>query len=179
MTDINSGLDMRLAVFDESAFERYDRELHRYLSRRLHQPSDVDDVSQEIYLRLLQNNRSTLVSKPLRYLYGVAAHVLADFWADRFEDHEHLVVDSDAVESWCEEGENAAEDHLADNLNLHQQIEQAMAQLAPTHAAVLMAHKGNGLTYEEVAAKLGLSIHTVEKYVTQAKAMIRRIPLDR
>jgi RNA polymerase sigma-19 factor, ECF subfamily len=68
---------------------------------------------------------------------------------------------------------------LADRLNLQQQLERALSQLPSTHAAVLLAHKRDGLSYEEVAAKLNLSVHTVEKYVTQAKARIRLMSWER
>jgi DNA-directed RNA polymerase specialized sigma24 family protein len=44
---------------------------------------------------------------------------------------------------------------------------------------VLIAHKHRGLSYEEVAVELGLSVHTVEKYVTQAKALIRTMTWER
>jgi RNA polymerase sigma-70 factor (ECF subfamily) len=68
---------------------------------------------------------------------------------------------------------------MAERLNLQQQIDRALAQLPPTHAAVLLCHKRDGLSDEEVAEKLGLSIHTVEKYVTQAKSKIRTMSWER
>jgi RNA polymerase sigma-70 factor (ECF subfamily) len=70
-------------------------------------------------------------------------------------------------------------DELPDRLNLQQQLERALERLPRTHAMVLVAHKHRGLSYAEVATELGLSIHTVEKYVTQAKALIRTMTWER
>lgn len=166
-----------VASFATSTFGRYRRELHRYLMKRLRRPQDVDDLAQEVYLRLITLSDEKVIEKPLAYLYGVASHVLADHM---FAMKERCVID------WSKDADDCMEspacvlpDDLADRLNLQQQIDKAMAQLPPTHAAVLLAHKRDGLSYDECAEKLGLSIHTVEKYVTQAKARVRTIGWDR
>lgn len=156
---------------------RYGRELRRYLTRRLRNHHDADDVAQEVYIRLLKKDKARDVRKPLAYLYGIAAHVLADFWSATRSDR--LNVESEPVEEWSEDPQVALPDDLAERLNLQQQVEQALEQLPPTHAAVLLLHKGDGLSYEEVARELNLSIHTVAKYVTQAKSRIRQMPWER
>ena len=173
------GLEKQVVGFGISAFRHYRRELHRYLLRRLRKPQDVDDLAQEVYLRLLRHDDAKLVRKPLAYLYGIASHVVADYRIETEHEREHLTFDSDAGEHWAEQPSSVLPDDLADRLNLAQQLERALAQLPPTHAAVLLAHKRDGLSYEEVAKKLGLSIHTVEKYVTQAKARIRTMSWER
>lgn len=157
-------------------FGRYTRELHRYLMRRLRRPSDVDDLAQEVYLRLIQIDDDRCIEKPLPYLYGVASHVLADHMFALKRSRIDWDEDSD---DWIESPACAQPDDMAERLNLQQQIDKAMAQLPPTHAAVLLAHKRDGLSYDEVAEKLGLSRHTVEKYVTQSKARVRTMAWER
>lgn len=165
--------------FATSMFGRYRRELHRYLMRRLRHPQDVDDLAQEVYCRLIRLEDEKCVHKPLAYLYGIASHVLADFRIEVEQEREHITVDSDTVDEWSDSPSCVLPDDLAERLNLQQQIDRAMAQLPPTHAAVLLAHKRDGMSYDEVAERLGLSIHTVEKYVTQAKARVRTMSWDR
>jgi RNA polymerase sigma-19 factor, ECF subfamily len=165
--------------FAVSTFGRYRRELHRYLMRRLRHPQDVDDLAQEVYCRLLRLDDEKCVHKPLAYLYGIASHVLADYRIEVEQEREHITVDSETVEEWSDTPSCVLPDDLGDRLNLQQQIDRAMAQLPPTHAAVLLAHKRDGMSYEEVAERLDLSIHTVEKYVTQAKARVRTMAWDR
>jgi RNA polymerase sigma-70 factor (ECF subfamily) len=172
-------MDGRVVHFATSTFGRYRRELHRYLMRRLRQPQDVDDLAQEVYLRLLTLDDEKVVHKPLAYLYGVASHVLADFRIELEQEREHITVDSDTVDEWSDSPSCVLPDNLAERLSLQQQIDTALAQLPPTHAAVLLAHKRDGMSYDQVAELLGLSIHTVEKYVTQAKARIRSMPWER
>lgn len=162
--------------FDPLSFHDYDKQLHRYLVRRMPQPQDAEDLAQEVYLRLLRIDREKRVHKPLAYIYGIASHLVADYRSDARHQHTPLDDDEDGAsesspETWV--------DDLIDRLNLQQQLERALTQLPRTQALVLLAHKHRGLSYEEVAAELGLSIHTVEKYVTQAKARIRTMTWER
>ena len=162
-----------------SAAQRYARELHRYLLRRLRKPQDVDDLAQEVYLRLLRLDEAKCVQTPLAFLYGVAAHVVADFRLQMSTEESHLTFDEDAVQQWSEHPVDVLPDELAERVALEQQLEWALKQLPPTQAAVLLAHKRDGLSYEEVAKKLKLSVNTVEKYLTQAKAKLRTLPWDK
>ena len=100
--------------------------------------------------------------------------MVADFKSEARQGDEHLDDRDDEPDDRA-----SSPDDLADRLNLQQQIERAFARLPQTHARVLIAHKHRGLSYEEVAVELGLSIHTVEKYVTQAKALIRTMTWER
>jgi RNA polymerase sigma factor (sigma-70 family) len=160
-------------AFDASSFRIYDKQLHRYLSRRLTQRQDAEDLAQEVYLRLLRLDAAKRVHKPVAYIFGIASHVVADFKSDTRQGHEPL-EDRDEPDDRA-----SSPDDLADRLNLQQQLERAFARLPLTHARVLIAHKHRGLSYEEVAVELGLSVHTVEKYVTQAKALIRTMTWER
>lgn len=157
--------------------KQYFRELHRYLMRRLRRKDEVNDLAQEVYLRLLKVSDETAIEEPLAYLYGVASHVLADHM---FANVQRNRIDwSEDADDWMDSPSCVLPDDIADRLNLQQQIERALAQLPPTHAAVLLAHKRDGMSYDEVAQKLGLSVHTVEKYVTQAKTRLRTMAWDR
>lgn len=160
--------------FGASSFRDYDKHLHRYLSHRLG-PQDAEDLAQEVYLRLLRMDGEKCVQKPLAYIYGIASHLVADYRSDSRRQRELL---RDEKEENLEEGWEII-DELAERLNLQQQLERALARLPRTQAMVLLAHKHRGLSYEEVAAELGLSIHTVEKYITQAKARIRTMTWER
>lgn len=161
-------------TFDASSFRNYDKQLHRYLARRLTQRQDAEDLAQEVYLRLLRIDATKRVQKPVAYIFGIASHVVADFRSESWQEHERQLDRDDESDDRA-----SSPDDLADRLNLQQQLERAFARLPQTHAMVLIAHKHRGLSYEEVAAELGLSIHTVEKYVTQAKALIRTMTWER
>lgn len=65
--------------FVEAAVGRFNRQLHAFLRRRVRDAAEVDDLAQEVYLRLLRSADIDVVGSPLSYVYGVAAHVASEF----------------------------------------------------------------------------------------------------
>jgi RNA polymerase sigma-19 factor, ECF subfamily len=156
-----------------SAAAHFSLHLHKYFMRRLRRPQDADDLVQELYMRLLRMEHEPLVRKPLQFLYGVASHVLADFRIDSEQEGAHVTIDSDAVERWSESASNVFSEDPAERLHLQQALDRAVAALPPLKAAILILHKRDGLTYEEIATKLNISPITVHKYLTWAKSRVR------
>jgi len=156
-----------------TVFPQYRDKLRSYLLRRLGRPQDVDDLMQEVWVRFLMLDKDKSIEKPLAYLYGIAAHVLADFIVKADYERGHLDVDADLDEDTSSEPGMRYTDDMAERLNVEQQVKRALERLPSMHAQVLLAHKRDGFSYEETACKLKLSIHTVEKYVTQSKAAFR------
>jgi DNA-directed RNA polymerase specialized sigma24 family protein len=76
-----------------STVVRYAKQVHRYFLRRLSKPQDVEDLAQEVYLRILRLDDRPWMEDPLRYLYTVAANVLTDFRRDERQEEKYLTVD--------------------------------------------------------------------------------------
>ena len=159
------------ARFAASAFEKHYRELHRSLVRRLPRTQDANDVIQEVFLRVLRLPRTELVRTPQAYVYGIASHVVHELRIRT--QHERVMFDSHALEHLAEQPQELSPDELAERLGVQRQLEHALTRLSPTHQAVLLLHKRDGLSREEVAQALGLSAHTVKKYIFQALAQLR------
>ncbi len=166
-----AGTTKAAAKFAQAAFEKHYRALHRYLVRRLPRKQDANDLIQEVFLRVLRLDRSEMVRKPQAYVYGIASHVVHEH---RMREHgDRVTYDSHAVEQMAEHPAELSPDELADRLGLQREFARALARLSPTHQAVLLLHKRDGLSREEVAVALNLSAHTVKKYVCQALAQVR------
>lgn len=158
------------ARFVTSVFQAYGSQLHGFLVRRLRRDQDAADVAQEVYIRLLRLGTSELVRQPHAYVYFVASQVVADF---QMRASQHPVVyDSDAVERTFERPEDLQLDEIADRLQTQQELKRLLCKLSATHRNVLLLRKRDGLSLEEIAEKLGFSVHTVKKYLCQANAQI-------
>ncbi len=157
------------AGFAVTAFTKLSKRLRSYLGRRV-PPCDVDDVAQAVYLRLLSTDAAQ-VGEPLRYVLGVATHVVADYWER--EGKHNVLSGGDALELLAEKPSNALGDRLEDCLSVAQQIDDALSKLSPMHRAVLLLLHREGLTYEETAEKLGVKVSLVHTYATDARAKVR------
>ncbi|GFE79650.1 hypothetical protein GCM10011487_16500 [Steroidobacter agaridevorans] len=151
----------------------YRRELHRYLLRRLRRPQDLDDLKQEVYMRLLRMDRMDGIREPLAYLYSIAANVVSDFTLAERRRHDRVTPDSDAVENWADDPSQSLPDDIAERTSLERQLEDALKQLPPLQAAALVLHYQEGMSCDEIAKQLGLSPKSVDKYLTRAKARMR------
>lgn len=154
------------------AFVQHRHALQRFLTRRISKSEDVNDLLQEVFIRMLSVNPDTLVKNPQAYLYGIAGHVVREFV--RRKKRSPVNFDSEALDVAFGRYEQATVDHL-DGASLEQQLREVLSQLPPTHLKVLIAERRDGLTVEQIAEKYGLSSHTVRKYIVQALIRIREV----
>lgn len=161
----------------KSGFEQYLPALQRFLMRRLRSTQDASDLAQEVYLRLLRVADPTLVRQPLPYLYRIASNVVYEFHLHQQQDA--VTFDSGAMEQLAEHPAAVQPDEVSDRLSLERQVERVLAQLPPLQRAILLMQKRDGLSYAEIAGKLSISVHTVEKYLFRALAVMRAVKWER
>ena len=157
----------------KDAFHEHSAHLRRYLMVRVGNAHDADDLAQEVFTRLLRVRDIELVRKPLAYLLGIASHVVHEFIQRR--QHDRSVFDSNAVLDHTEKFDNHADQGLAEQMELRDELDRALTRLPPTHRLVVLLVKRDGLSYAEAARCAKLSVHTVEKYLVEARALLRVI----
>jgi RNA polymerase sigma-19 factor, ECF subfamily len=137
-------------------------DLLRFLARRVRNKSDARDIAHEAYVRLLRLDRKDLIRDPQPYVYRLATHLIHEFELKRRADDARLV-------RWTEEQALTAEAALPqadiDAPVLRARIHEALEALSPTCRAVVVLHRRDGLTYEEIAAHLGISVGMVKKHL--------------
>ena len=158
--------------FVEAAVGRFNRQLHAFLRRRVRDAAEVDDLAQEVYLRLLRIADVDAVRNPLSYVYGVAAHVASEF--NMRDRRARVVFDSTAADAGLdlEDGQRDGPE-AEEGAQMEWEVNAALRQLSPKHLAVLLLERREGLPHAQIAEQLGLSIHTVKKYSVQALAQVR------
>lgn len=164
-----AGNDPAARAFALQAVQDYSGELHRFLRRRVADAQDLGDLVQEVYLRLLRVQNLESVRNPLAYIYGIAGHVASEF--NMRQRQGRLVFDSTVVEAVADNpGQTGFDEGGA---FFERQVGDALAQLAPSRLAVLLLERREGLSHAQIAARLGLSVHTVKKYSVEALAHVR------
>lgn len=153
------------------AFEQYRAELRRFLRGRA-QAQTVNDLAQEVYLRILRFPPSDVVLQPQAYLYRVASNVVHDF--NLRAQAERVIYDSEVAESLAEHHPaELAVDSFEERLASQQELARVLAPLPPAWQAALIMRKRDGLSYVEIARELGVSVHAVKKYIARAVAELR------
>jgi RNA polymerase sigma factor (sigma-70 family) len=158
-----------LATFASKAAELYSAELHRFLARRMHRPQEVEDLVQEVYVRLLKIDNGDFVRNPRAYILQTASHVFHDHFEKDRRTQQYVVTDSEMVERISENPPELPTCELAQRLSTQKQLKAALAQLAPIHASVLLMFYREGYSYEEIATRLKVSVRQVKRYIAAAK----------
>ena len=133
--------------------------LRSYLRQSLPSLADVDDLVQDCFARMLRAKRTGTVRSPRPFLFAVARNAVRDYLQRKgraelipiTESAEFAVleVEDDLVELVCRRQELAL-------------LTEAIASLPERCREVLLLRKIKGLSQKEIAARLGLSEHTVE-----------------
>lgn len=149
----------------------FTRRLYGMLLRRLGNRADAEDLAQEAYLRLLRVERKKFIEKPDAYLFRIAANLANEFTMQRGAASTVIDID-EAYQLDTLHEENSLEKTLERRAEIRR-LEVILENMPPAYRAVLILSKRDGLTREEIARELGLSVHTVKKYLARAAAWCR------
>jgi RNA polymerase sigma-70 factor (ECF subfamily) len=158
---------------DGHAFEQLRTGLHKYLLRRLHRPEDVEDLMQEVYLRLLRFTDKDTVRSPQAYLFRVATNVLYEFRLHR--SRAPVTFDSIAAAQASEHLSDEAD--APDDAYLHgerqDRLRSLIGNLPPMQRAVLVMATQENLSHAQIAQRLGISASTARVHLFRAIAGLR------
>lgn len=152
---------------------KYGGRLRRFLRLKLGNTSDVPDLAQEVFLRLLRVQNHEEIRSPEAYLFTIASHVVQQ----HYEKQVSAPASLDWVEEFSDNGGTASGDPPA-HTEMRQRmeyLERALDQLPPRVAMALVMHRMIGHTIPEIARELGVAEITVKKYLAKALVHCRVI----
>jgi RNA polymerase sigma factor (sigma-70 family) len=151
--------------------EQFYPELRRFLINRLRNGEDAQDIAQEAFLRLLRVKRTELVRQPRAYLYRIAVNLVSEY---RLREQRELVMfDSDTLDAISEEVVDPSTDIDGQQASELERIQALLESWPPLYRAIFVLRKRDGLSYQEIASELNISIHTVKKYLARSLALCR------
>jgi RNA polymerase sigma factor (sigma-70 family) len=145
----------------------YAVDLQRFLSKRRIVESDIHDICQEVYLRLLRFDRAEIIQNPQAYLFRVAANVAHDF---NLRKRQWTALETEQLDELAIAPDSAL---LADEAHRGRVLAAVLAQLPPLPRAALALLAQEDLTYEEIAVRLGVSRRVVKRAVARGYALAR------
>ena len=134
-----------------------------WLQGRLRNRADAADIAQDVFLRLLRQPAPQTPRAPRAYLATIAQRLAANLHRRRCLEQAYL----DALAALPEDAMPSPEDQLA----LRQavaEIDDALSALGPKVKRAFLLAQVDGLTYNEIAAQLGISLATVKRHLNKA-----------
>jgi RNA polymerase sigma-70 factor (ECF subfamily) len=147
-----------------SALETYIPLLRRYFARRA-RLEDIDDLVQEVFLRIQSSLEPPVITYPERYLFRVASSVITD-------RVRRGAVRRDLLHESLEELHHPIEERTPERVILAQEalhcVVAAIEHLPRRTREVFVLHRFEQVTCSSIAAQLGLSVSAVEKHIMKA-----------
>ena len=158
--------------FVEKLFAEHRGALQRYIHRRIRTKSDAPDLAQEVYVRMLRLGDSEAIRNPQLYLYTVASNLVKEHAVREQRLATRLELDEANLEERL--GELPALDSQIESAQLVESLAKALDQLPGRWRTALLLQYRYGLTYQEIADRLGVSSNMVKKYLAQGLGHCRR-----
>jgi RNA polymerase sigma factor (sigma-70 family) len=138
--------------------------LKRFLRRFIKSREGIDDLAQEAFLRAFAAESSRAIEAPKAFLFKVARNLALNELARQASATTTTLGDFEGQEV-LEDSSQAAVDDAVDGRERIRMLARAIAALPPQCAKVFILRKMQGLSQKEIAARLNISVRTVENHV--------------
>ena len=164
----------RSEAFDELVVA-YDQPVRRILAQLSVLPGDVEDLAQEVFLRLFRNlYRFRGQSSFYTWLYRITVNVFFDHNKKRKRADVRLTRLQTALVDVTNVREEGADPYFACcNALARDEFARAVDDLPEAFRTVVALREIDDLSYEEIAAQTGVSIGTVRSRLSRARARLK------
>jgi RNA polymerase sigma factor (sigma-70 family) len=141
--------------------------LRNFIRRRVPDPSDVEDIVQDVFYRLVEANRLLMpIEHVTGWLFSVARNRITDlFRKKRPENFSDKVVENEEGEMLAIEdllpSPDASPEALYFRNALLDELELAIEELPEEQREVFVAHELEGRSFKEMAEESGVSMNTL------------------
>lgn len=158
--------------FVEKLFAEHRRALQGYFRRRIRTKADAPDLTQEVYVRMLRVSDTEAIRNPQFYLYTVASNLIKEHALLEQRRTHRLDVDTSVQQRL---GELPPLDSQLEGSEMVERLGAVLQQIPARWRTALILQYRYGLTYHEIADRLGVSSNMVKKYLAQGLGHCRRL----
>jgi RNA polymerase sigma factor (sigma-70 family) len=150
-------------------FRQWRMPLRKFLLGRVGvRTADVEDVAQEVFLRIMRYEKAELIQHPQAYLYKIASNVAAEWsirGASRFPHDVKWLTTLPGGEQ---------PDALLLRAQSQEEIKRALNTLQPRQREVLKLFFTEELSHNAIAERTGQTLRTVRRHFARGYGKLRR-----
>lgn len=150
-------------------YERYSKRLYGFVIRYIKLEVDAEEIVQEVFVKIWEARNSIDVYSSFEYfLFTVAYNATMSLLRKRssekkYLDHLKAIQINDAPD-------------LIDEIHfneLTEKVHSLLNELTPRQKEIFQLSREEGLTHDEIAKKLDISVNTVKKHMVNTLAFLR------
>lgn len=165
-----SGDAVRIAEFDALS-RRMRPALTRYFLRRTASIADAEELVQELFLRLLRRADLFALENLDGYVFEAAANLARDKVRRNQARGAGLHVDIADVDTATDA---PSAERVVDGRKRLDRTLVALDNLPPRARTIVILRRFEGLTYNQIAEHLGISVSAVEKHMVRSMSALRQ-----
>ena len=139
--------------------------LYRFLSTKVRDPEDRKDIAQDVFIRVMRGGDIENIENPQAYLLHIAKNLIRD---RARQDRSRQVQDHRPAEDLSLRDPFPGPERLALDREALALLKSAILSLPPRRRAAFLLSRVDGLSYKEIAHKLGISQKAVEQHISNA-----------
>lgn len=161
---------------------RYRRPLLSFFLRRVEEQDEAEDLTQEVFLRIVRRDDTAPLENPETYIFRIAANLLRDRARHSASHHlaEHDSLDADEPDSLRvgPQARSLVEDIGPERVLLSQEslteVMEALDELGFRTRDIFLLCRLDQMKQRDIATLYGLTVSAVEKHIAKAGLHLTR-----
>ncbi|MDX8338685.1 RNA polymerase sigma-70 factor [Draconibacterium sp. IB214405] len=173
-TKPNKELIEQLCKDDQVAFyiiyERYFKKLYGFVYRYLKTEDDTDEIVQEVFVKIWESRHKIQKFESFEsFLFTVAYNTTISLLRKRASEQKHI-EHLFSIQEINQAPTVIDEIHYSE---LNAKVRSLMNELSERQREIFILSRDEGLSHEQIAQQLGISVNTVKKHVSNALEFLR------
>ena len=174
VTKSNSDLILLIQKDDQVAFynlyERYCRRLYGFVFRYIKQKEDAEEIVQEVFVKIWESrNKIDAYSSLESFLFTIAYNTTISLLRKRISEKKYL-EHLQSLQHPDDLPDLIDEIHFNE---LNDRVQVLLNELTPRQKEIYQLSREEGLSHDEIARKLDISVNTVKKHMANTLAFLK------
>jgi RNA polymerase sigma-70 factor (ECF subfamily) len=155
----------------EKIWDEFSLDLRAFILRRVKNASDVDDILQDVFLKIHANIDTLKEDEKVRsWIYQITRNTIIDY----YRKHKNWTVDIDEIPVEAEMSESNMEEMIVGtpNQEIAADLKGMIDELPTKYSEALYLVEFEGLTQIELANRLGISISGAKSRVQRGRKLL-------
>lgn len=150
-------------------YERYSKRLYGFVIRYIKLEADAEEIVQEVFVKIWESrNKIDVYSSFEFFLFTIAYNTTMSLLRKRSSEKKYL----DHLKAIQINNSPDLIDEIHFN-ELKEQVQSLLNELTPRQKEIFQLSREEGLTHDEIAKKLNISVNTVKKHMVNTLVFLK------
>ena len=154
----------------DNIYEMYSKRLYGFVLRYVKLKEDAEGIVQEVFIKIWETrNKIDIYSSFDSFIFTIAYNTTINLLRKRVNEHKY----HDRIKSMQQ---ITGADQIIDEIyikEINTQLQLLLDKLTPRQKEIFQLSREAGLTHEEIAKKLNISVNTVKNHMVTTLAFIK------